>query len=120
MAQLLWQYGKENMCQALLAAELCEQMVEQRMHPCDEVNILLLESATRFRDDAFTLLQACYREDKIMTEKIVTSNLHQFPGLNFLDIIGENVSFLSHNSVQVYFQNIWFGGMLNQDIGLLR
>ena len=66
------------------------------------------------------LLNTCYKEDEAKTEKLLTSSLNQFPGINNLNLAvnSNNLEFVSHSSVQVLLTDVWTGEMHNRFISV--
>ena len=68
-----------------------------------------------FKSLSVQLLNTCYKEDEAKTEKLLTSSLNQFPGINNLNLAvnSNNLEFVSHSSVQVLLTDVWTGEMHN-------
>ena len=115
MAQLVWQQGDGALAKALVVNNIYRAMAIEayKDDKLDEEVEELWRYADEFGQEAYELLEYCYRKDSRRTQQLLTYEMPNWSYKTCLDIAftGRNCKFLSHPCAQRVLSDLWLGGL---------
>ncbi|CAG0913584.1 unnamed protein product [Notodromas monacha] len=115
MAVLMWQHGEEAVAKALMAVKLFKAMAYEAKDDDLEVEVYedLKKYAKEFEARAVQLMDFCYRQERELTQQLLTVELSAFGRMTCLSLayVANHSEFLAHPCPQMLLADLWLGGL---------
>jgi transient receptor potential cation channel subfamily M protein 3 len=115
MATMLWQHGEEALAKSLVACKLYKSMAHEAADDDLDTEIYdeLRNYAKEFELRGLKLLDFCYRQDPIKTQKLLTCELTSWSNQSCLSlaVAANHRAILAHPCSQIILSDLWMGGL---------
>ncbi|KAL7047046.1 hypothetical protein ACKWTF_002774 [Chironomus riparius] len=115
MATMLWQHGEEALAKSLVACKLYKSMAHEAADDDLDTEIYdeLRNYAKDFESRGLKLLDFCYRQEPVKTQKMLTCELTSWSNQSCLSlaVAANHRSILAHPCSQIILSDLWMGGL---------
>uniref|UniRef100_A0A3B1JAT9 non-specific serine/threonine protein kinase n=1 Tax=Astyanax mexicanus TaxID=7994 RepID=A0A3B1JAT9_ASTMX len=111
MSLFFWQHGEESMAKALVACKLCRSMCYEakKSDVVDDTSEELKEYSNEFGTLAVDLLEQSFRQDELMSMKLLTYELKNWSNSTCLKLAVSSRlrPFVAHTCTQMLLSDMW-------------